>query len=1173
NQFPMTPNGKVDRQALPAPNPARPALDQVFTAPVTPAAKKMTAIWNQILKVERVGIDDNFFDLGGDSLLATQIVSQIQSEFQTAIPLRTIFEHPTIASLTSFVEDKINNGSVGPPRADLPAAPRHESQLSYSQQLMWMLQQFEPTASIYNIPLVIRLNGHLNKSALEQSLNEILRRHEVLRAVFADASGRPVQRFSQPDLKELRPLSLTHLTKREQQVELQRVIEEELEHPFELSQGPLLRTVLIQLSEAEHVLIVSMHHIVSDGWSVDILIRELTALYEAYVNQRPSPLKELPMQYADFASLQREWLQSETLDKHLEYWQEQLSGMLPVLDLPTDRPRSPVQTFRGAVHRLELNTSLVEALQDLGRTEGATLFMVLLAAFNAVLHRYTGQEDICVGSPIAGRHWAETENMIGPFLNTLVLRTDVSGDPTFRELLRRVREIALGAFEHQDLPFGLLLERLPIERSLSRTPLFQVMLNMLNYENQRVRLEVSGLSIDVTEILEHGSKFDLTLYVRQLDNTLSLNLVYNSDLFDEAHSIAFLNHFRALLESVVSYPEHSLSRLPLLDTTEREQISRGKIGPTNNFIEFKDEDIEQPIARRFEQQVNTYPRNVAVKTSSFKWTYEELNRIANRVARSVLLRNGPAAEQVALLFKHDAPMVAAILGALKAGKPYVPLDTGYPVKRLSYMLQDSQAKLILTNNKSLALANALAVEQVPVINIDEIGDLPVDDINLPVTPESLAYILYTSGTTGEPKGVVQNHRNVLHHIRCYTNGLHITPEDRLTLLSSYSFDAAIMDIFGALLNGAGLYPVDLRDGGVDQLYECIADDEITIYHSTPTVYRYFAGGLNDSDVFPQLRLVVLGGEEVVPADVGLFKKQFPSECILVNGFGPTESTVSLRYFINRDTEVTRSTVPMGYPVEHTEVLILDEAGEPVLPHAVGEIAIRGKHVALGYWQREELTRKAFLPGADHKITYRTGDLGRLLADGSIEFRGRKDSQTKVRGHRVETSEIEAVLREHPAIIEAAAVVDSGTNEGDARLVAYIVPDEEMPPLVSEIRAHLKNKLPDYMLPSLFIFVDAMALTSNGKLDRRSLPAPYQIRPESPTPYAAPRTPQEETLADIWAQLLHVDRIGIDDNFFELGGDSLMIFQLISRIHEVFSIRLPMRTLLEKSTIAEQAELL
>ena len=1063
------------------------------------------------------------------------------------------------------------------------------SPTSFAQQRLWFFDQLEPGSSVYNISTGFRVTGPLNVAALEQSLNEIVRRHEALRTTFGVADGQPVQVIA-PNLTLALPMvdlsagaqaGLCELPEAEREAKAQHLAKKESQRPFDLVRGPLLRALLLRLDEKKHILLLTFHHIVSDGWSMGIFLRELTALYGAFCMGGRSPLPEPPIQYANFAAWQRQWLQGEVLERQLSYWRKQLEGV-STLEFPTDCPRPKVQTFRGARESVLLSQSLSEALRRLGRQAGATLFMTLLAAFTVLLRRYTGQGDIVVGTPVAGRNRTEIEDLIGFFVNTLVLRTDLSGDPTFRELLGRVRGMALDAYAHQDLPFEKLVEELQPERDLSRTPLFQVFLNMAGPEARELSLH--GLTVERLMLFEPESQFDFTLYVKEKKQEIHFELVYNADLFRQDRMIWMLEQFQTLLAAIAADPNQPLSTLRLLTGAERHRLSQRSnvVRPANPFIEFRKEDIEQSIPGRFEQQVKQFPDHIAVRTRNHQWTYSELNQTANQIAQRILRSGDTGDERIALLLDHNAAMIAGIFGVLKAGKSYVPLDAAHPKARLSYILEDCQAGAILTNTGNLAFAKTLSNGTVELINVDEIAaGTPTSNPNLPISPETLAYILYTSGSTGQPKGVMQNHRNVLHHIGNYTNRLHLDASDRLTLISSYSFDAAVMDIFGALLNGASLYPMNIKDETPSALSDWIAEEKITIYHSTPTVYRYLVGtsagpqaGKRDLST---IRFVVLGGEEVQKKDTDLFRQNFSPQSIFVNGLGPTESTVTLQYFIDHKTEIPGNRVPVGHPVEDTEVLLLDEAGRQA--ELYGEIGIRSAHVALGYWRKPEMTKAAFLPdpeGGTRRI-YRTGDMGRLLPDGSIAFVGRKDGQVKIRGHRVELGEIESALREHPRVRESVVIAredapgdPSAPLRTGKRLVAYIVPGGRPGPSVSELREFLKERLPDYMVPSTLMMLETLPLTPNGKVDRKALPVPDQARPDLEKSFVAPRSPIEKLLAQIWAEVLGLERVGIHDNFFELGGHSLKATQVMSRLQDAFLVEMPLRTVFEAPTVADLA---
>ncbi len=818
-----------------------------------------------------------------------------------------------------------------------PISPRKSFSpccLSFAQERLWFLDQLVPNSVAYLIPVVIRLTGPLDIAALQQTFTEIIRRHESLRTSFSVVDSRPVQNIHAPQVFDLPVLDLSHLAPDEREQMVQRLAIEEGNLTFDLRVAPLLRARLLRLAVEEHLLLLTMHHIVSDGWSIGVLVKEVAALYRAFQQAEASPLEELPIQYADYAVWQREQLSGALLDEQMTYWREHLAGAPAVLDLPTDRARPAVQSYRGARHTLELGSQLTRALKLLSQQHGVTLFMTLLAAFQVLLHRYSGQEDIVVGTPVAGRTRAEIEGLIGFFINILALRVSMRGNPTFAQLLTRVREACLGAYAHQAVPFERLIEEIAPERTLSHPPIIQVMFNMLNLDYSGEEIALHGLKTDFLPPAQQAlaSRFDLALYARELADGLQLELVY-SDLFTSRAMEQLLEHLHTLLQNISVDPGRPVAALALANGLRDQRPEQTNLAvPTNPFVVFKSEEIEQTIQARFEKQASSYPENTALRIGEEIWTYQELNHKANQIARAILNASGSGDHRIALLLNHDASMVAGILGILKAGKTYVPLDARYPAQRLIHILSDAGAVALLTDNTNLPLAQTLIKESLQVINLDQIdSSTPGNNLELSCTPDSLAYILYTSGSTGEPKGVVQNHRNVLHHIRTYTNNLHICADDKLTLLSSYAFDASVMDIFGALLNGATLCPIDLRSEDLTRLSERLIEEEITIYHSTPTVYRYFVNKLKDKEGCPSVRLIVLGGEEVQKQDFDLYKKYFSDGCLFVNGFGPTESTVSLQYFVNQQTEIAHDTVPIGQAVENTEVALVNEAGEQVFP--------------------------------------------------------------------------------------------------------------------------------------------------------------------------------------------------------------------------------------------------
>jgi amino acid adenylation domain-containing protein len=1171
--FPLTLNGKIDYHVLPAPDFS--ASQSNYIAPITPTQKILANLWSQVLKVENIGIDDNFFELGGHSLLATLLISRIRQTFHQKIPLSLLFEYPTISqlSLAIGITDQTHNSLLP------PIEPRQQQEnlpLSFAQQRLWFFAQLEPNSTAYNMPFKLRLQGKLNITALEKSIAKIIQRHEILRTNFISKNGQPSQVINKNIDFQLSIIDLQFVPDEQREIECEKIAKIEAETPVNLANDVLFRVKLLRLKAESHLLLFNIHHIIFDGWSDNILQRELAALYQAFSTGNSSQLPSPSIQYADFTLYQHYWFTNEFLDSQFVYWKQQLGGILPVLELPTDSPHPQVQTYQGASHTLLLSSELTANIKFLCQKEGVTLFMTLLAAFKVLLSRYSGQEDIIVGTPIAGRDRTEIENLIGFFVNTVALRSNLSGNPSFRELLNRIRKVTLDAYTHQDLPFQKLVEELKLAKNVSHNPVFQVWFNMITLGQDSLKL--NDLTVEAIPILETTSKFDLSLYVGEENNQIQLRFVYNTVLFN-VDTIQWMGtHFQKLLEGISTHPEKTISSFSILTDTERNELSysRYQANPTNSFIEFPKQEIEQSIPSRFEQQVKKYPHHIAVKTQNHQWSYQELNIQANKIAQALLKTNNEQESKIALLFDHDAPMIAAMLGVLKAGKTYIPLDPKYPQDRVLYILEDSLAQVVLTNHKNLLQAQELVQGRLPIINIDDINihDSFLEN-NQEISPNTLAYILYTSGSTGKPKGVIQNHRNVLHFIRNYTNNLHISSEDKLSLFASYSFDAAIIDIFSALLNGATLYPFDIKSEGLTHLVDWLEVEKITIYHSTPTVYRHFLEILDSKESIAkkqlsQVRLVVLGGEQVINRDVELYKQYFADECIFVNGLGSTESSFNLQYLIDKNTKITQKYVPAGYAFEDTEIIFLNNEGKQT--DIYGEIAIRSPYISLGYWQKPELTKAAFLedPQGGNKRIYRTGDLGRLRANGVIECLGRKDFQVKIRGFRIELGEIEAVLNQHPKIKETVVIAREDIT-GEKRLVAYIV-SRDNAVVINEIKQHLEQKLPDYMRPTAIVVLDALPLTPNGKINRLALPTPDFSKLKS-AEYTAPSDDLELKLTKIWENVLGVHPLGLNDNFFDVGGHSLLAIRLVTQIKNIFGKNITPNTFFQAPTIKKLANIL
>ncbi len=1158
--LPLLPNGKVNRQMLPF---AQLEPSDTFVAPRTPVEQVLAGIWAEVLGLETVSIDRNFFDLGGHSLLATRVISQIRKIFKIDLALRRLFEEPTVIRLAKDIERAIHAG-LG---LELPPIKRisrdGELPLSFAQARLWFLAQLEQNSPFYNIPSAFRLQGRLNLAALSQSLNEILRRHEVLRTTFLTVEGRPVPVISPATRLDLPIIDLCKVPKSQQQTIVRQLTITEAKQPFDLSTGPLLRVKLLWISEQEYVALFTMHHIVADGWSIGVLVREMAALYQAFCNGHPSPLGELPIQYVDFAVWQRQSVIKEVFKAQLSYWRQHLEGAPTLLQLPTDYKRPTVATVRGATYSFSLSPELSFGLKTLSRKEESTLFMTLLAAFKILLYRYTLNTDIVVGTPIANRHQPEIEGLIGFFVNILVLRTDLSDNPSFDELLGRVREVALQAYTHQDLPFEQLVEELQPQRSTSYTPLFQVMFVLQNAP--LASIELSGLTVSSLESNIGTAKFDLTLSMQETTEELIGTLEYNSDLFDEGTICRMVGHLHELLTAIVANPKQHLDELPLLTKAEQHQL----------LVAWNDTQAEYPINQCIHQlieaQVERSPDAVAVVFVDQHLTYEELNAKANQLAHHLqALGVGPEV-LVGICLERSVDMIVGLLAILKAGGAYVPLDPTYPQERLDFVLQDTQLPVLLTQQR---LIEKFPQHQVQVVCLDTswsaIARQSKQNPSNPVKPKNLAYIIYTSGSTGQPKGVQITHQNLVHstwsRILYYSE-----PVTSFLLVSPFVFDSSVAGIFWTLCQGGVLsLPQEKFQLELLQLIEMIAQRQISHILCLPSLYKLILEYAEPRQL-DSLCTVIVAGESCSAELVKLHYQLLP-HTPLFNEYGPTEGTVWSNVYNCQNHDVQKA-VSIGYPIANTQIYLLDSFGRSVPIGVPGELHIGGVGLARGYLNRPELTAVNFIPNPLSQepgtCLYKTGDLARYLPDGNIEFLGRIDHQVKIRGFRIELGEIEAVLAQHPEVLQT--VVIARENNGDKSLVGYLVLKSEKAPTSSELRRFLKEKLPDYMIPSVFMVLEALPLTPNGKVNREALPTPDQNRTEREKVYVEPRTPVEELLARIWSQVLGIERVGIHDNFFDLGGHSMLITQLVVRVRETFQVELPLRSLFEMPTVAELAQ--
>ncbi|HEY0737024.1 MAG TPA: amino acid adenylation domain-containing protein [Herpetosiphonaceae bacterium] len=1209
--LPLTPSGKLDRRALLLPEWTASGGSDASAAPRTPDEELLQIIWSDVLHIDAPGIHDNFFDLGGHSLLAMQVATRVRALFQVMLPLRQMFESPTIAGLARYLAVARSNDQTRQAPPLMPATRPDLIPLSFAQQRLWFMSQLQPDSSFYTIPAVLRLDGPLDPAALARSFQAVVRRHEVLRTSFGLQHGQPHQVIA-PELElELPLIDLRDLPLTERESEAQRRAAAEIARPFDLARGPLWRASLLRLDDTTHLLVLALHHILADGWSLGLLIAELSALYSAEHSGTAAVLPPLPIQYADYALWQRAWMQGDVLAAQLDYWRSQLGGAPPLLDLPTDRPRPPIQTFHGATHPVLLPEALVAGLRAVSRREGTTLFMTLLAGFQTLLARYSGQDDILVGSPIAGRTQAAAESLIGCFINTLVLRADLAGNPPFRALLAQVRERCLGAYAHGDLPFEQLVEALAVTRDLSAAPLVQVMFALHNLPVVDVALD--DLAISSLPLANPTVKVDLTLSLHETTDGLAGGFEYNSDLFDAVTIAQMSEHLLALLAQIAANPGRRVYDLPLLTAQERTLI-------LHDWNATLSAQPSQTLPEVIAAQAARTPESIALRVDrsgqaeTERLSYAALEARSNQLAhylRRLGMGKSHAETRVGLCLSRSPDLVVAALGVLKAGAAYLPLDPNYPAERLQYMLHDAGVSVLLTEAQ---LAQAVTTVDVPIVRIDgerqRIAAEPTTPLP-PPDPDQLAYLIYTSGSTGRPKGVQIPHRALANFLLSMAQQPGLTAEDTLLAVTTLSFDIAGLELWLPLIVGAQLVlaPREVVGDGA-QLAEHIAASAASVVQATPATWQLLLrSGWSGSE-----RLTILCGGESLPRE--LADQLLARSAAVWNMYGPTETTI---WSTIQHLAADAAPISIGRPIANTQIYILDRSMQPVPLGVAGELYIGGLGLARGYRNRPELTAEQFVPspfGQPGARLYKTGDRARYRRDGTILLLGRSDRQIKLHGHRIELEEIEATLLEHSAVA-AAAVIVREDRPGDQRLVAYVVGEQknketrkqrenleprtqnlgeerenkeqknketkeqtetEIPPRLPQrerglggeglptlLRSFLRTRLPSFMVPSAFVLLPELPRTPNGKLDRRALPVPEQ-RIADRTAYVAPTSELERTIASLWQDVLHLDKVSIHDNFFDLGGDSFRMAELHSRLRERISQPLLLIELFEHPTI-------
>ncbi len=1154
--LPLTASGKVDRQAL----AARAAVVEVaaeYVAPRTMVEELLCEIWSGVLGLERVGINDDFLELGGHSLFAIRLLARIREAFKIELDLRSLFESPTVAILATAIGGRLH-------RSNSPLLPltrslqRTEVPLSLAQQRLWILDQLEPNSPVHNITIAAKVLGQLNVAALENSFNQVVSRHEVLRSNVQLKDGSPVQVTSPQARIDLQAIELNEVAEAERELAAKRFAREEGLRPFDLSKDVLLRVHLFKLLEDEYILVVTTHHIISDGRSLEILVREVVTLYDHFVNGTLLDLPDLPVQYSDYSLWQREWLQGERLERQLAYWKKQLANAPKELAFPLDRRRPAMQTFKGSRKTTDIPASVHQAVKILVRDERMTSFMVFLAVFKSLLHRYTGETDLVAGTVVTNRNQIETEPLIGFFVNTLVLRTDLSGDPSFREVLTRVREVLLAAYAHQDVPFEKIVEELQSERNLSVPPLFQVLFTFQTPSASR--LEIPGLSLRFMEVDTGTAKFDLSLAIVEDDQRLSAILEYNEDLFHEATISRMLDHFVRLLEGVTVDPEMPISRQPLLSRVDERLVT---LDWNNTRLDCRrDLCLHQP----FEQQAERTPEAIALVCGAEQFTYHALNVRANKLAH-YLRRAGIHRENVvAVCMSRSAEMVVALLAILKTGAAYLPVDPAYPKERLALMLSDVNARVILSEEN---LAEKLPDHEAKLLLLSGAGSEYIDENDTPVEsevePANLAYIIYTSGSTGRPKGVAIEHRNavtLLHWAR------EVYSKDELSgvlATTSICFDISIFEIFAPLSCGGKIILVE----NALELLTLDSAEDVTLVDTVPSA---MAEVLRVRKLPQNVRTLNLAGESIPN---WLIRQVYEHTNVqrVFNLYGPSEDTTYSTFaLVQRDYE---NPPAIGSPLSNKQVYLLDRHMSMVPVGVAGEVYIGGEGLSRGYYDHPDSTAEKFLPNpfsdAAGARLYRTGDYARYRSDGQLEFLGRADHQIKLRGFRIELGEIEAVLGRHEAVCEAVVMVKQD-SAGNKSLVAYVVPETSSILHVGELQSFVRVRLPDYMVPGRFDVLDSLPRLPNGKIDRSALPALENLRGESVVSLTPLHDELEEAITHIWRELLGVSEVGIHDNFFtELGGHSLLAIQAVTKLRERFDSNLSFVTIFQFPTISTLAE--
>ncbi|MCB0726366.1 MAG: amino acid adenylation domain-containing protein, partial [Ignavibacteriae bacterium] len=1162
DKLPLTQNGKVDRRALPEIDGSE-LMSKEYVAPRNEMETALAEIWKNLLHIDKVGIHDNFFELGGHSLLAMRVISSVRNDIGAELAIKDLFLNPNIADLAEHIETQKKKSLL--PSIEVQIRPELIP-LSFSQERLWFIDRLVGSIQ-YHLPAVLRLKGQLNVEALEKALQSIINRHEVIRTVIQDVNGKGYQKIKDKDTWKLQ-ITDDSKYKGDKKV-LQNHINELILAPFDLTKDHMLRCNLIKLNDDEYILVMTMHHIASDGWSISIIVNELLEFYKAYEENREPVLKPLQIQYADYSIWQKNYLQAEILEEKINYWKKQLRFVDP-LELPTDFTRPAVQSIRGAVYGFSIDKELSEAIKKLSKEKGTTLFMTLLAAFNVLLYRYSGQNDISVGTPVAGRMQEETEELIGFFINTLTLRNEVNNETPFNELLNKIKTTTLEAYEHQDVPFEKVVESVVKQRDQSRSPLFQVMFVFQNTPEAK-QLQLGNVELSFQEYEYTTSMFDFTLNMFETLNGLQGSFQYCTDLFSEDTIKRMIVHFKELLSSIVNNPDEKAGLLTMLSESEENTI----------LSDFKGKETDYPkdktIVDLFEEQSAKTPDNIALAFKGSTMSYKDLNERSNKLAHYLISKGLKQESFVPICIERGFDMIVGIFGILKAGGVYVPVDPDYPEDRIRYVTEDTKASIVISSKESSSKISS--PENGEVINIDEIDteleSQSVKNPGLKIKPQDLAYVIYTSGSTGKPKGVMIEHYNV---VRLFMNDsplFDFNEKDVWTMFHSFCFDFSVWEMYGALFYGGKLIIVSKVLTKDASLYsDLIISENVTVMNQTPSAFYVLQENLISKSKNISVRYVIFGGEALNPSKLLPWKQAFP-ECKLINMYGITETTVHVTFQEIGPEHLKSGNSIIGKPIPTLNSYILDSNLKLVPVGVPGEINVGGAGLARGYLNAEDLSKQKFIPNPylnkSGERIYRSGDLGKWHPDGRMEYLGRIDEQVKIRGFRIELGEIESVVLES-GLVKNTVVIAKEDKHGIKSLIGYVVGNDSETFDKQKLIAYLKSKLPEYMVPLLWVELDELPLTSNGKIDRKALPDP-DVSELTSNEYAPPTNEIEGALVGIWQELLNVKNIGINDNFFELGGHSLLALQLFGSIEKLSGRKFPISTLFNSPTIKELAAII